>query len=92
MMEQRQEEKQQLCYERKKANTVYVSATTNPQVIEVIKRMFGHDIKIELVPEKNGVTDIEAQTMIDSQFSCLCNSQIILVILKICGTGEVVHM
>lgn len=50
-----------MCYERKKANIVYVSATTNPQVIEVIKTYsFGHDIKVELVPEKNGVTDIEA--------------------------------
>ena len=54
MMEQRQQQKQQLCVmNAKKANTVYVSATTNPQVIEVIKTYsFGHDIKVELVPEK----------------------------------------
>ena len=38
-----------MCYERKKANTVYVSATTNPQVIEVrITRDFPtKDIEIE---------------------------------------------
>ena len=84
-----------MCYERKKANTVYVSATTNPQVIEVIKTYsFGHDIKVELVPEKNGVTDIEAlKTMIDNEASCFYVQQPNYLgnIEDLVALGEVVH-
>lgn len=84
-----------MCYERKKANTVYVSATTNPQVIEVIKTYsFGHDIKVELVPEKNGITDIEAlKTMIDNEASCFYVQQPNYFgnIEDLVALGEVVH-
>lgn len=84
-----------MCYERKKANTVYVSATTNPQVIEVIKTYsFGYDIKVELVPEKNGVTDIEAlKTMIDNEASCFYVQQPNYLgnIEDLVALGEVVH-
>lgn len=61
-----------MCFERKKANTVYVSATTNPQVLEVIKTYcYGRDIKICVIPESDGVTDLVAlEEMLDDQASC----------------------
>lgn len=61
-----------MCFERKKANTVYVSATTNPQVLEVIKTYcYGRDIKICVIPESDGVTDLVAlKAMLDEQASC----------------------
>lgn len=84
-----------MCYERKRANTVYVSATTNPQVIDVIKTYcFGHDIKVQLVPEKNGITDIEAlKNMIDDQASCFYVQQPNYFgnIEELTALGEVVH-
>lgn len=49
-----------MCRERKR-QTVYVSATANPQVISVIKTYcWGSGTKLELIPEKDGVTDKEA--------------------------------
>lgn len=84
-----------MCHERKKANTVYISATTNPQVIEVIKTYcFGHDINVQLIPEKDGVTDIELlKAMIDEQASCFYVQQPNYFgnIEDLTALGEVVH-
>ena len=45
----------------KKHNKVLVSATTNPQVISVVETYcFGNGMTVEIVPEKDGVTDMEA--------------------------------
>ena len=61
-----------MCHERKRANTVYVAQTVNPQVIEVIKTYcFGKDIEVKIVPVKDGATDMEAlKQMIDKEASC----------------------
>ena len=49
-----------MCKERKR-DVVYVSATTNPQVIEVIQTYcYGSNTRVEIVPEKDGRTDAEA--------------------------------
>ena len=66
-----------MCHERKRANTVYVSQTTNPEIIEVIKTYcFGRDIKVEIVPSKDGVTDCEAlANLIDKDASCFVLQQ-----------------
>lgn len=66
-----------MCHERKRQNTVYVSQTVNPQVIEVIKTYcFGKDIEVKIVPTKDGVTDIEAlKQMIDKEASCFYMQQ-----------------
>lgn len=45
----------------KKHNKVLISATTNPQVISVVKTYcFGNGMNVEIVPEKDGITDMEA--------------------------------
>lgn len=61
-----------MCREKKRQNTVYVAQTVNPQVIEVIKTYcFGGDIEVKIVPEKDGVTDINALAqMMDKDASC----------------------
>lgn len=61
-----------MCHERKRQNIVYVSETTNPQVIEVIKTYcFGKDIEVKIVPAKDGLTDKDALIkMIDKEASC----------------------
>ncbi|MGN0483636.1 MAG: aminomethyl-transferring glycine dehydrogenase subunit GcvPA [Lachnospiraceae bacterium] len=49
-----------MCKERKR-NVAYVSATVNPQVLEVVKTYcYGSGVTVEVIPEKEGVTDIEA--------------------------------
>ncbi|NLD19912.1 MAG: aminomethyl-transferring glycine dehydrogenase subunit GcvPA [Clostridiales bacterium] len=49
-----------MCKDRKRS-TVLVSATTNPQVMDVIKTYcYGSNTKIVIIPEKGGVTDMEA--------------------------------
>lgn len=49
-----------MCIDRKRRKAL-VSATTNPMVIETIKTYcFGNGVEVVLVPEKNGVTDIDA--------------------------------
>lgn len=50
----------EMCRERKR-QTVLVSATTNPEVIRVIKTYcYGSDTQVRVIPEKEGVTDREA--------------------------------
>ena len=49
-----------MCKERKR-NVAYVSETTNPQVIEVMKTYcFASNTELHLVPAKDGKTDAEA--------------------------------
>ena len=49
-----------MCQDRKHSNA-YVSATTNPHVCSVMATYaFGSDTKLETIPEKDGVTDIDA--------------------------------
>lgn len=49
-----------MCKERKRS-TAYVSATTNPEVIKVIKTYcYGSNTEVVLIPEKDGVTDTDA--------------------------------
>ena len=49
-----------MCKERKRT-VAYVSATTNPEVIRVIKTYcYGSNTEVVIVPEKDGVTDAEA--------------------------------
>lgn len=62
-----------MCFERKRKNTVFVSQTTNPAVIEVIKTYcFGHNIDVQIIPAKDGVTDTDALAKaIDKEASCV---------------------
>ncbi|MDE6880911.1 MAG: aminomethyl-transferring glycine dehydrogenase subunit GcvPA [Oscillospiraceae bacterium] len=49
-----------MCRDRKR-NKAYVSATADPQAIEVMKTYcFGSGMELEVVPEKDGRTDLEA--------------------------------
>ncbi|MGN0293892.1 MAG: aminomethyl-transferring glycine dehydrogenase subunit GcvPA [Lachnospiraceae bacterium] len=49
-----------MCKERKRT-TAYVSAAVNPQVLSVIKTYcYGSGTPLEIIPEKDGVTDMEA--------------------------------
>lgn len=61
-----------MCRERKR-DKVYVSMTVNPQVIETIKTYcFGNGIKVVLVPEKDGVTNIDyLNAQMDDNAACL---------------------
>ncbi|MDD6615075.1 MAG: aminomethyl-transferring glycine dehydrogenase, partial [Lachnospiraceae bacterium] len=60
-----------MCKERKR-EVVYVSATSSPQVISVIQTYcYGSNTKVEIVPEKDGVTDQEAlKSMLDDTSAC----------------------
>lgn len=84
-----------MCHERKRQNTVYVSETTNPQVIEVIKTYcFGKDIEVKIVPAKDGLTDKDALAeMIDKEASCFYVQQPNYYgnIEELNTLGEIVH-
>ncbi len=60
-----------MCKERKR-DVAYISATTNPQVIEVIRTYcYGSNTKVVIVPEKDGVTDQEAlKELLDGASAC----------------------
>ena len=60
-----------MCKERKR-EVVYVSATSSPQVISVIQTYcYGSNTKVEIVPEKDGVTDQEAlKSMLGDTSAC----------------------
>ena len=67
---------------------------TGMQIANASVYSFGHDIKVELVPEKNGITDIEAlKTMIDNEASCFYVQQPNYFgnIEDLVALGEVVH-
>lgn len=67
-----------MCRDRKRS-TVYLSAAAHPDVIQVVKTYcFGSDTKVVLVPETDGVTDVEAlETMLanDPQAACFYMQQ-----------------
>lgn len=61
-----------MCVERKRTKA-FISATCNPFVLETIKTYcFGSGTELFIVPEKDGVTDIEAlKGMLDNTAACL---------------------
>lgn len=60
-----------MCRERKRT-VAYVSATTHPQVIEVMRTYcYAGNTKLEIIPEKDGVTDVEAlRAALDETSAC----------------------
>ncbi len=49
-----------MCRDRKRT-TAYVSAAVNPQVIQIIRTYcYGSGTEVVIVPEKDGITDVEA--------------------------------
>ena len=65
-----------MCKERKRT-TAYVSAASNPQVIQTIKTYcYGSNTKVVVVPEKDGVTDIQAlKEALDDESACFYMQQ-----------------
>lgn len=61
-----------MCKDRKHS-TVYVSETTDPKVVSVIKTYcFGSNTEVKMVPAKNGITDMdEAAKMMTEGAACL---------------------
>lgn len=61
-----------MCRDRKHKKA-YVSATTNPEVIETMKTYcMGSEMEVITVPEKDGVTDIEfLKESLESEAACL---------------------
>ncbi len=61
-----------MCRDRKK-NKALVSACVQPQVLETIRTYaFGNGMEIEVIPEKEGLTDSDAlQDMIDEHVACV---------------------
>ena len=61
-----------MCADRKRKKA-FVSATVMPSVLEVIKTYcFGNELEIEVIPEKDGVTDIDyLKEHIDKQAACV---------------------
>ena len=60
-----------MCRDRKRSR-VYLSATTHPQVTEVVKTYcFGSGAQVVMVPEKDGVTDADAlRELMDGTAAC----------------------
>lgn len=65
-----------MCRERKR-NTALVSETVNPQVLRVIKTYcYGNGIQVEVIPEKDGVTDKDAlQAALKDDSACFYMQQ-----------------
>ena len=61
-----------MCRDRKRSKAL-VSATVNPYVLETIKTYcFGNEMEIEVIPEKDGLTDIEyLKEHVDAQTACV---------------------
>lgn len=61
-----------MCRERKRKKA-FVSATIQPSVLEVIKTyIFGNEMDLVVIPEKDGVTDIEfLKENIDKETACV---------------------
>ncbi len=61
-----------MCRDRKK-NRAFVSAAVHPQVMETIKTYcFGNGIELTVIPEKDGVTDLDfLKKNLDSQAACV---------------------
>lgn len=62
----------------KKRDKALVSSTLNPQVIETINSYFKNsDIKVQLIPSKDGRTDLdELAKIVDKETACVLVSQI----------------
>ncbi len=60
-----------MCRDRKR-EVAYVSATANPQVIEVIRTYcYASNTRVELIPERDGVTDMDAlKEALDGTSAC----------------------
>lgn len=61
-----------MCRERKRSKAL-ISATTDPKVLEVVKTYcFGNGMELVIVPEKAGLTDIEAlKELADKETACV---------------------
>lgn len=61
-----------MCRDRKRSKAL-VSATVNPYVLETIKTYcFGNEMEIEVIPEKDGLTDMEyLKEHVDAQTACV---------------------
>ena len=61
-----------MCKERKR-NKALISAAVLPSVLEVVKTYcFGNGMEIEVIPEKNGVTDMDyLKEKIDAETACV---------------------
>ena len=61
-----------MCVDKKRKKAL-VSSCTQPQVIDTIRTYcFGNETALELIPEKNGVTDLDAlREMIDDDTACV---------------------
>ena len=61
-----------MCKDRKRTKA-YVSACANPDVIETMKTYcFGSDTELEIIPEKDGRTDLEAlKSMVGADAACV---------------------
>ena len=61
-----------MCRDRKRSKAL-VSATVNPYVLETIKTYcFGNEMEVEVIPEKDGLTDIEyLKEHVDAQTACV---------------------
>ncbi|MCI6639638.1 MAG: aminomethyl-transferring glycine dehydrogenase subunit GcvPA [Pygmaiobacter massiliensis] len=65
-----------MCTERKR-NKVYLSQTLPPQVIQTVQTYcFGSNTPVQLVPEKDGVTDLDAlKDLLDDTAACVIMAQ-----------------
>ena len=65
-----------MCIERKKTKA-YISATVNPAYLSVVKTYcYGSGISLEVIPEKNGVTDPEAlKAALGADAACFISQQ-----------------
>ena len=66
----------EMCRERKRSR-ILVSESVDPKVLSVIRTYaFGRDVPVDLVPQRNGVTDPEALlSMLQPDVSCLVVQQ-----------------
>ncbi len=66
----------EMCRERKRGK-VLVSATVHPRILSVVRTYaFGRGTEVALVPEKDGVTDLDAlRQMTDEEIACLLIQQ-----------------
>ncbi len=66
----------EMCRDRKRRKTL-ISATVDPKIRSVVRTYaFGRDAEVVTVPEKDGVTDLEAlEALLDGETACLLMQQ-----------------
>ena len=66
----------EMCRERKRAK-VLVSASVDPKILSVVRTYgFGRGAEVAVVPEKDGVTDLDAlSALLDDETACLLMQQ-----------------